>query len=113
LNISHHDQEGKILSILHVDGASWFRKLEGEKVSIEGVKKVYLKVKVDYSDLQFYYSLDGNEWKTIGPVLDASELSDLHDGKYGFTGSMVGILTADMMFKKKTADYDYFEYLEN
>ncbi|WP_445737867.1 family 43 glycosylhydrolase [Mariniflexile sp.] len=112
LNVSKHDSLGKVLSILHVDGPSWGRTLEGSPVSIEGLKKVCLKVKVEYSNLQFYYSRNGKDWIPIGPVLDASELSDLHNGKWGFTGAMVGILTTDMQFKSKTADYDYFEYLE-
>ena len=46
-------------------------------VSMDG-RRCYLRARVDYDRLQFYYSKDGVEWNSIGPVMDYSILSDEH-----------------------------------
>ena len=52
-----------------------------------------LAVSVDHASLQFSYALDGG-WRNIGPVLDASILSDeAGGGEHGsFTGAFVGMV---------------------
>ena len=78
---------------------------------------VYLRADVDAEKLRFFYSRDGKDWKQLGPVLDASILSDEYCTHYpnpgwGFTGAFVGLCCQDLTGRKKHADFDYFEYLE-
>jgi xylan 1,4-beta-xylosidase len=72
---------------------------------------VYLRAEVEYERLQFHYSTDKERWQTVGPVLDASLLSDeLVPG--GFTGAFIGICCQDLSGGRAHADFDYFEYRE-
>ena len=59
LNITWHEEKGKILDIVKKDAGIFDEPLK-EKISIEGWKKVYLRVDVDYHMLQYSYSKDGD-----------------------------------------------------
>ena len=112
LKVSWDEEKGKSLGILSCDRND-FDEPMGEEISLEGVDRVYLRVMVDYDKLQFYYSTDEKEWQKVGPVLDASILSDeyaTYDKKFGFTGAFVGICCQDLTGRRKVADFDYFEY---
>lgn len=115
LRISHDDSIGKCLGIVTRDCAEFDYPLEQE-VCIEGWDRCYLRVAVEYDQLQFYYSDDELNWTPIGPVLDASILSDEYARKSGekaFTGAFVGICCQDLSGQNKHADFDYFEYTEH
>jgi xylan 1,4-beta-xylosidase len=73
-------------------------------VSIEGWERCYLQARVDYEKLQFNYSPDGQAWAVLGPVLDASKLSDEYCREGTFTGAMVGLCCQDLSGKVKAAD---------
>jgi xylan 1,4-beta-xylosidase len=109
LYITHDEVKGKCLSIVGCDDgrAVWPMK---ECITIEEGQRVYLRVKVDYNRLQFYYSKDEKSWIKVGPVLDASKLSD--DYGYGFTGAFVGLCCQDGLYQNIYADFDFFEYIE-
>jgi len=83
-----------------------------EEVCIAGWKKIYLRVTVDYDRLQFYYSKDGKEWTAVGPICDASTLSDEYCREGWFTGAFVGLCCQDLSGMRKSADFDYFDYFE-
>ena len=70
-------------------------------------------------ELQFYYAIESEEdWKSIGPLLDASILSDdyiqYHDGRYrpAFTGAFAGICCQDLSGGNGYAEFDWFLYKE-
>ncbi|MDQ1003288.1 beta-xylosidase [Neobacillus niacini] len=70
--------------------------------------------------MQFYLSKDREIWTAIGPVLDASKISDDNvelkaDGillDQGFTGAFIGVCVQDLSGQGKYADFDYFTYIE-
>lgn len=66
-------------------------------------------MEINYDKLQFSYSMDGSAWTEIGEPFDFTQLSD-ENNRYGFTGSMVGISTQDMVNEKLYAYFDYFTY---
>ncbi|KKK39769.1 beta-xylosidase [Mesobacillus campisalis] len=117
--ISHDEEMGKCLGIMSSDQGKYDEPLD-RPISVEGWSRVYLKAELDYEKLQFYYSVDGNEWLKIGPVLDASKISDDHVEQkvggvlldQGFTGSFLGICVQDLSGTRKHADFDYFNYQE-
>lgn len=112
LRISHDEALGKCLGIITCQNNTFDQPLTDE-VSIEGWLRCYLRVNVDYDRLQFYYSRDGSDWKKIGPVCDASTLSDEYCKEGQFTGAFVGLCCQDISGQRKHADFDWFEYLEN
>ncbi|KQO16681.1 glycoside hydrolase family 43 protein [Paenibacillus sp. Leaf72] len=117
--ISRDEQLGKCLGIMSSDRSVYDEPLE-QPVSIDGAERCYLKAEVRHEALQFYYSLAGAAWQPIGPVLDASKISDenaelVKDGialDQGFTGAFIGICVQDLSGRGKYADFDYFKYSE-
>jgi xylan 1,4-beta-xylosidase len=68
---------------------------------------------VDKADLQFFWRADG-DWKPVGPVLDASVVSDEGGvrGEHGsFTGGFAAMLAFDIGGTGQPADFFSFDYL--
>ncbi|MEO0340688.1 MAG: hypothetical protein AAF242_15955 [Bacteroidota bacterium] len=78
--------------------------------------QVHLKAHLDHAALQFAYSLDGQNWTAIGPILDGSILSDdyVRDGsnryRPAFTGAFVGVCCQDLSGLGQFADFGSFRY---
>ena len=75
--------------------------------------KVKLALTIRGAKLQFFYALDGQDLQPIGPVLDASILSDEcggHQAHGSFTGAFVGVAASDLNGTALPADFDYFIY---
>src|SRR5690606_4149256 len=89
-----------------------FDEQDGAVVSAKGWKRCYLKVTVNYDQVQFYCSPDGKVWQKLGSMLDLGQLSDEYEGKLGFTGTMIALCAQDLSGTMKHADFDYFKYAE-
>ncbi|PIB55246.1 hypothetical protein AOA60_21700, partial [Pseudomonas sp. 2822-17] len=90
------------------------------RISINSWESCYLRAEIRESELQFYFSETGDEWTAIGPVLDASRISDEHADQFvdgyildqGFTGAFIGMCVQDLTGQKNYADFEYFLYEE-
>ena len=111
LRITYDENMGKCIGIVVCDNNKFDEPLEKD-ICIEGWKRCYLRAKVEFDMLQFYYAKDETEWKPIGPVLDYSILSDEYCKEGHFTGAFVGICCQDLTGRRKEADFDFFEYIE-
>jgi len=88
-------------------------KFPAPAVQIPNTGKVTLALQIRGAALQFFYALEGEELKPIGPVLDASLLSDEcggHQAHGSFTGAFVGVAASDLNGTALHADFDYFTY---
>ena len=113
LRISYDEEcGGKCLGIWSCDNQSFSYPLKKD-VPIHDWKRCYLRVQVNQDRLQFYYSADEKNWLTIGPVLDAGRLSDDYCREGKFTGTFVGLCCQDLTGQHKSADFDFFEYVED
>lgn len=74
--------------------------------------RIYLSVEMVDRVIQFYYSIDRENWQPIGCKLESEALSDEMAEPMGFTGMFVGVACQDLSGKKKHADFDYFMYEE-
>lgn len=84
-----------------------------EPVQVPNEGKVRLALSIRGRKLQFSYALEGEDLKPIGPVLDASILSDEcggHQAHGSFTGAFVGMAANDLNGMASPADFDYFVY---
>ena len=114
LAITWHEVHGRSLTILSCEG-DWpdtrlsFPLPQGVKLGDGDVK---LAVTVAFEKLQFAYSEAGVGWRDIGPVLDASLLSDeAGRGEHAsFTGAFVGMIAFDTSGAAAPADFGYFTY---
>ena len=71
---------------------------------------VWLRSEIDHADLQFYYSLDGDNFTKLGQTLDMSALSDEASECGIFTGTFIGMFAQDTHTKSKWAEFDWFNY---
>lgn len=110
LRVSHDEELGKCIGIFSAQNNVYTQPVQD--ASVEGWKRVYLKAEGDYDQLRFYYSSDEKSWLPIGPILDASTLSDEFCVEGRFTGAFVGICCQDLSGMSKNADFDWFEYEE-
>lgn len=110
LRVSRDEELGRHIGIIRCDAGENGEILETE-TSIPDDGLVYMKVTINREALQFSWSLDNNEWKPIGPVLDSTILSDDYF-TLGFTGAFIGICAQDLTGHGHLADFDFFEYRE-
>lgn len=108
LRVSHLEDAGKVLGIALMDDGQ-YDELEDAQIEINDWPAVYLRAEIQFADLQFYASPDGEKWRPIGPVLDASKLSDDYGQGLHFTGAMVGLAAHDVGGQRAFADFDFFE----
>ena len=106
LRVTHDEERGKVLGITLTDNGI-YDELRGSEISISKWPDVFLRTEIDRDVLQFHASSDGVSWQTIGPVLDATKLSD--DYAAGFTGTMIGLCAQDLGGTKRHADFDFLD----
>lgn len=77
---------------------------------IQAGEELYLKMKTEYLQRSFYYSVDGKAWHELCVLDDVYYLCDeaLTKGKR-FTGAMVGLYAISV---GTYADFDYFRYIK-
>ncbi|KGF70124.1 beta-xylosidase [Hoeflea sp. BAL378] len=116
LAVTSHEQAGRSLTILSCPGDWPHGKLVfplDTPVALPDDGPVELAADVDGARLQFFYRLPGGDWQTVGPVLDASVISD--EGGRGehasFTGAFIGMAAFDTSGSAITADFDRFSYV--
>lgn len=107
LRITHDEQRGKVVGLLTTDDCK-FQQFPEADVEIGTWPRVYLRATFDGARLQFSASPDGQTWQIIGPVLDATKLSDDYGAALHFTGAFVGLCAQDLNGTYSPADYDYF-----
>lgn len=71
---------------------------------------VFLRAEIEKEKLQFSYSMDGESFQKLGPVLDMTLLSDEGNQRCLFTGTYVGIFAQDMYRRESWAEFDFLEY---
>lgn len=102
-----------MVNILTNDNFQFQEPLEGTYEYLpESVEAVRLKFCVDQKNLQFYYAAGDEEFKKIGPVLDASILSDEHADGWAYTGAVAGITAVDTFNKDTSALFTEFYQIE-
>lgn len=116
LTVTAHSDGQRELLILSSE-ASWpdsqLKRPFADPVQIPNDGKVKLALTIRGKDLQFFYALEGEELKKIGPVFDASILSDEcggHQAHGSFTGAFVGLACSDLNGTVLPASFDYFVY---
>lgn len=114
LHVTRDERQGKMLTLLSYDGGRGSYPI-GAGIPIPEEKALYLRLSANHENARFSYSLDGTNYSELGPVLDATILSDDYCAEYGqegFTGAFVGICCQDLAGKKRYADFDWLYYEE-
>ena len=116
LAVTWHEQHGRVLTIFGCpanwpDGRLSFALDAPVVLPPQG--DVRLAMNVDHERLQFQFATADGDWGDVGPVLDASAISDeAGRGTFGsFTGAFVGMVAFDMSGAARPADFRRFDYL--
>ena len=112
LVLTHEEGLGRVLAILSCPGNWPSGDLTYPVLPVPvGEGPVEMRVEVDQARQQFQWR-QGGEWRTIGPVLDASVISDEGGvGEHGsFTGTFVGMVAFDITGQGRKATYGRFGY---
>ena len=125
LALTWDDSVGACLQVITCNGewpnAATYLGLE-EPVAVQTGKPVAMRIEVRRTALRFFWR-QGGDWQRIGPVLDASALSDecgegqntrsplSFTGVGNFTGAFVGMAANDVSGLAMPADFSYFSYV--
>ncbi|MDX1952202.1 MAG: glycoside hydrolase family 43 protein [Verrucomicrobiota bacterium] len=115
LYISHDEGTGKHLRVMSCIPDSLQADAFTTPITIPSGKPVHLRVEIDYERLHFAYRIEGEgEWRWLPEQFDASILSDeaAAPGTANFTGNFIGMACQDMSGSGRTADFDFFDYVE-
>lgn len=116
LTVTAHSGGERELLLMKVSAPNHQAKLDSpatEPIPIPKEGRVKLAMSVRGEKLRFSYAMEHGDLKEIGPVLDASTLSDecAHDwGGSPFTGAFVGVACSDLNGLAREARFDYFLY---
>jgi len=84
-----------------------WKELLKKPIDINSHEKIYLRVAARNVTMQFYYSIDANNWPMAGEGMSTSDQSD--DVSNGFTGILISICGLDVTYLTNNADFDYLE----
>jgi xylan 1,4-beta-xylosidase len=106
LRVTQDGGERVLGIVLTDDGA--YDELADSQISIADWPLVWMRAEINGAALQFTASPDGVNWRNIGPILDASKLSDDYGRGLHFTGAFIGLCAQDLSNARAAADFDYF-----
>ncbi len=115
LFVSWDEEVGRHLSIQSCLGRLDLQgdyPIHATRIAIPNEGPIQLGVDIQRDQLQFRYALGDGVWMPVGPVLDASVLSDEAGKGEGanFTGSFVGMACQDLTGRGAPADFAWFRY---
>jgi xylan 1,4-beta-xylosidase len=114
LHLTHDDQVGPHLRVMSALPDQAHGDAFTAPIQVPAGQPIELRVEVDFERLRFAWRLDGEAWRPLAEVFDASILSDeaTAPGQPNFTGAFVGMACQDMSGAARSADFDWFEYRE-
>ena len=107
LHISRDEDVGKCITLLKAENKKY--EYLTDYIPVRENEAIYLKMKTENAMTQFYYGYSEEELQKIGPLVNASFLSDEACDEGWFTGAMIGICCQDLTGFGKYADFDWFE----
>ncbi|MCT2592860.1 glycoside hydrolase family 43 protein [Streptomyces sp. N2-109] len=107
LRATHSEDRGRTLGIVYADDGT-HGELPQSELPVDDWPLLRLRARFEGTELRFAASPDGNSWVNVGPVLDATRLSDDYGTALRFTGAHVGVCTQDLDGGLAPADFDWF-----
>jgi xylan 1,4-beta-xylosidase len=110
LRLTHDEKCGKVLSVSLSDDGKYDEFAEN-MVLVNDWEQYHLCAVFSGEKLQFYASPDASGWQQVGPLLDATKLSDDYGSGLRFTGAFVGLCAVDLDRQQLIAGFDHFELI--
>ena len=110
LRVTHDEARGRVLGIVFTDDGC-YGELADSVLEVNDWTSCHLQAEIDGARLQFSASRDGAAWQPVGPVLDASKISDDYGTGLHFTGAFVGLCAQDVGGTGHMADFAHFAFV--
>lgn len=107
LHISRDEDVGKCITLLKAENKKY--EYLTDYIPVREKEALYLKMETRNAMTRFCYGYSEKDWQEIGPLINASFLSDEACDEGWFTGAMIGICCQDMTGFGRYADFDWFE----
>lgn len=108
LHLTRDEKMGPYLTLV-VNDKYAYREPAG-RIPVVACTSITLGARFANGAVQFRYAVGGELVKDMGPVLDATILSDEYQPRWAFTGAFVGIAAQDTAGDGFFADFDRFTY---
>jgi len=108
LRVTHDESRGRTLGVVLTDDGA-YAELAESAINVDDWPGYHLQAEIDGARLQFSASRDGAVWQPVGPVLDATKLSDDYGQGLHFTGAFVGLCAQDVGGTGALADFSHFQ----
>ena len=108
LRLTHDEERGRLLGVALTDDGVYQELAEGQ-LFVNDWLRCYLRAEIAGGVVRFSASRDAMEWKPVGPILDASKLSDDYGQGLHFTGAFAGLCAQDVGGTGVTADFSHFD----
>jgi xylan 1,4-beta-xylosidase len=114
LHVSHDAAMGKYVRVMSAIPDGVVADAFTAPQPIPSGTPIELRVEIDEERLLFAWRPEGEAWRWLPEVFDASILSDEASapGTPNFTGAFIGMACQDMSGSARPADFDWFEYRE-
>jgi hypothetical protein len=110
----HRDPEGEIeYYTIETNNGDERQLIPDDGLILPDTGTLRLGARLDGKNLQFAWAAGANELQAVGPLVDASILSDENAcGGWGFTGAFIGLCAIALDGSRHPADFDWFSYRE-
>jgi len=104
LHISFDEERGRVI---HLQACRHHRfDYPVYNLTVPNRGAIHLKVEINGPDLQFFWSLKGKEWISVGPVLKTDTISDDFEEDLRFTGAFCTLSCQDLTGMDLPADFE-------
>ena len=80
------------------------------ELPLEAGQRIFLRSAMDFAELRFAWSLDGQQWTAVDRIFEATMLGDWISSHSNFTGTFWGVCCQDLFNRTAWAEFDYFDY---
>lgn len=102
--------EGKIkLGVISSEDTKASRH-EVAELPLQNGCRIFLRMEMDFAELRFAWSLDGEHWQSVERRFEATLLGDWVSPHSSFTGTFWGVCCQDLFNRSAWAEFDFFEY---
>jgi xylan 1,4-beta-xylosidase len=108
LRLTHDEGRGRILGVVLTDDGAYHEPGEGQ-LAVNDWARCHLRAEIAGGVVRFSASRDAAEWRPVGPVLDATRLSDDYGQGLHFTGAFAGLCAQDLGGTGALADFSHWD----
>lgn len=97
------------ISVLQIENGEK-KEFPEARTAVRDGMDLFLHIKICGKETQFFWSEDGETYRSVGPCFDTTKCSDEYSSYGEFTGTFVGLTCSDRVLHQHTADFDFFDY---